>query len=1519
MPLSIPRFKGLGMGRKLSLTNLAKAVSSTSSEEKSDAQLTHDSKGFNIRPSLLLSPNTALPKNSDQKSSTSSGLATAATTPARSPLSFAYTQLEASPAPTPSFAPPLRTQPSLIPPNAQTQAPQTSTATAETTATLLGSPFVSSTSLSSLLRDLGGNCGDSIESSQPEAEKQGDIRPLSMCSVGTLATATSTSAPNGAGRKKSNRARSKATDILLNLESSSNDARFQEILHNTIALDHFRQFCFQEYSIENLLFWLDVELFSKPSKEFLDMDTPEAKSDEMLNPVHTDNPGQFAVRHARYIYLTYIDSNGPLQVNLSDETRTEIPWPILDYSPSGSPTSLTSNESELEGWPVDRRMFDAAQEHTYQLMKGHTLVRFEESDLWKEVEKIICEQPEEYAKAAVDGPLNSYYKPEIKVITDTVFRSRSRHPSAKLQSLYNWNNSTSDLDRSRDKEEALAKTMSQYFGPIPASIRHPARIILGLGGFGTSGQEDEDDDYYDEHSSLGTGPGSGLTSRAGKRISSGLRKAGFSRLNVGKKRLSTGSNISDDSTIGHHPHIDDDLEDSVENGKRITRWMVAGYFNDQVRLTAAQRKRLLRRNNKLTKFFGSRVDGTLRPVDEIVGEEGSVAGLSESGFRAGSNSAPSLGSPLAYALSSSNIHDMGKRSSMKSIKASKKMNKKMFSNSEIDLGSKSTSLLQKFKKSNSAPLEYDPTFYRSNRSGGPLSPTTSTHQLQYHPLESASGLLQSLPLSPRKQSKNTHVRAATVSIGPGRRFVAHPHPLWSGSLSDQEAGSGTYERRRGMSILSLMGGGANTIYSSPKGQDVLDPALPSPTLLPSGGNLLDRQAMLSRRKKADKLSTFFGATLTKQELASQLKMADEDDHLIEYGDGRTSNDSRHSGTRSKESSQEEVRPAGPSVATVNQLSNHERSILWKRNKKLRGLLGESLPESEVAHALTRPVLLLGSSRLTHPQPRYRSRRGSSARSLRSKRKGSTASIRSGSSRDRLHGHDDDSETFEDEDDELHRTTSSATKGQRASLHAYYPGRIHKRRSSVSRPSSLSSSASYSRRESIRASKSCEYSRPLSVASSDSIFTSQTDTWLLPVNEKSTQETNDTSGAVQQTRKSIASEVSADFPEDDCPGARFNRKKKMDKIQQFLGDRVPEQDLWMGAVGRERTLQMMNLNLISTNTVPGKSGRKSQSSNSPTLSNSSNPMSPTSISPTTSIGPGFSPLFGALGGGVMKPSSMKSRPQSLTATAQAIATSAHTGGDSSESPPTSTGSGFFNKHGFPGRSKSKSQGPSKESGNEAAPVAGVRLERSLSDPPTPFFGGLKISSRPVTQRASEELPTSHESRHHQNSMSTVSRLRLQLAASRESIGGQGNEGLILASDMKATYSNSASDLSGDDEGDLSSTAMILPRLRAMSEEDQERFLKRAEKLEKMFGAIPPSALLESSLTTPPLGSTSPSQSSSASSSPRNQEDQPRSLMELAGLLAHAEAAKSKEGCGGIKDKSEERSSEETVESLGILDA
>ncbi|KAG0342589.1 hypothetical protein BG004_005650 [Podila humilis] len=1552
MPMPMALLKGLGIGRKLSLSNLAKAVHSGTTE----SVIEHSS-----------CSKTGQPADSDFLSNPSSKLTPTATTPTSSAPILDNTMHS-------------NIGHTLAPPT-QTQAPQLSTATAGTSATLLGSPFASSTSLSSILRDVSETQDDDPG---PELEldidqQNNDQRPVSICSIGTLATSSSAPASSISGEisaKKHSKPWSKATNILLNLESSSNDARFQEILHNTIALDHFRQFCFQEYSIENLLFWLDVELFSRPSNEVLNLDnTSEAdhentnvdnQPESKANSAQPDTVGQFAVKHARYIYLTYIDSCAPLQVNLSDETRTEIPWPLLNHQSSSS-NAATASDADLEGWPVDRRMFDAAQEHTYQLMKGHTLGRFEESELWRSVEKIICEQPELYAEASIRGPLNTYYRPNVNTIDTTVTRSRCRRTSTTLQALYNWNNSTSDLDRSRDKEEALAMTMSQYFGPIPAYIRQPARIILGLGGANCSDNEDDDYDYDFDHIDGATGMGTranmdegDMSGKTGKRTASGLRKARFSKLHVGKKRLSSGSNVSDDSTIDHRFSLEDDLEDSCGNGRRVTRWMVAGYFNDQVRLTAAQRKRLLRRNNKLTKFFGSRVDGTLRPVEEIAGDDavGSVS-VGDGAQQGISNSAQSSGPPLAYALSSSTIHDLSRHSSKASKNAAKLRSKKMFGHSEFDVGNKPVRLLQKFKKSHSAPLDFSPTprtLHQRTRSGGPLSPTPSNVS---QPLESFPGLLRSLPLTPMSQPKEARKRAATVVVEntSASRFVAHPHPLWSGSLSDQEgtAGSGAYERRRGLSILSIMAGGSNTIHSSPKGEGDLDPLLPSPTFIRGGGNSLDRHVMLSRRKKADKLSTFFGATLTKQELASQLTMTDDDNHLVEYGECRASSDSyRSENIGSKPASQDHARHTNPSVATVNQLSHRERSILWRRSKKLREILGESLPEAEVEHALTRPILLLGSSKLTHPHSHSRRvRRRSSARSLRIRRYGSTASLRS-------HGdmnqgpdvsdyqsgcHSNDSDDFDDdENDDICLTPRSlAPRGRRGSStsQSHYHGRVHKRRYSVSRPGSFSSTASYSRRGSLRPPTSgdrlsAERSRSSSVVPSNSAMNSRTDAWLLSLEEKDTQEEPE----ARQSSSSLGGCHVRSANLSEGKRARFNRKKKMDKIHQFLGDRVPEQDLWMGAVGRERTLQMMSMNLITTNDVVSKPGKKSTSSPSQSrpLSSYSNILSPTSVAPLSSACPGYSPLLATMNSEVPK--------LAVHATATAEPLTAAGENTSGSAPRTSSGSRFFIKHGIQGRGRSKAHVANKGSdpGIISSATHGVRLERSLSDPLMSSRGGVPAFAQAsaLQQRASDELPSLRAGvcRQTRPTLSTVGQLRMLLASGREASGDpeyvrsvgenigneEGTGGLILTADINSTEKTSTSlfVLGGDGEDmDLSSMAVILPRLRAMSEEDQERFLKSAEKLEKMFGSIPPSALLESSLTTTTLRHTQQVQQQQQSLS-SEEDSQPRSLVELAGLLANAgvSAGSGQQEKDGVKTSEQQEQQhdellvEDTIESLEI---
>ncbi|GJJ71649.1 hypothetical protein EMPS_03999 [Entomortierella parvispora] len=1232
-----------------------------------------------------------------------------------------------------------------------------------------------------------------LASSSPLAATAGEESPSLSAIPACVSTSVRGSTPI--------RPRSRATDILLNLESSSNDARFQEILHNTIALDHFRQFCFQEYSIENLLFWLDVELFSKggdPAKP--EGDPTDQKSDRSRGGL---TEGQFAVQHARYIYLTYIDSCAPLQVNLSDETRTEIPWPILDddhyqhlFDPEaqsasggstpGSPapsstmaaamTPITKKKSRsgssrrgagrsssttsrfsrqrkrqqeeddtLLGWPFDRHMFDGAQEHTYQLMKGHTLVRFEESDLWKAVLRIIQERPEDYAKATIKGPLSLHYKPDTAVILKTVTRSRSRHPATNLQNLYNWNNSTSDLDRSRDKEEVLARTMNQYFGPIPPSIRHPGRItIVGLGREGMD-DELEEDGYFDSYDLVGPlecghlraspsgsvedGPSPSKTATtvdASKRSSSGSSVGGPRRSSRFVKRLSNGiagrssayasqrHSVSSDNPPSYysldqdpaHPgyhadsEVDDMTLDSIENGKRTTRWMVSGYFNDQVRLTAAQRKRLLRRNNKLTKFFGSRVDGTLRPVEERI--EDQTTGLSSS--QSSILRAPGTGSTtLAYALSSSTIQDMPLNGRRKQTKQQLQQQRRLKKSNSKAKHLPQSKVIRASESGSGERASEEPLFIPDAAGRGLTSPTRSSGLLNkfkkyasvddYGPSAHQNDA-GTTTRSGRSSNVSGHARSFTASDAPlnslaspgqqqqRRRFTAHPHPLWSGSLSDQEGMAPTiFERRRGLSILSV-------IDSSLAAESGISPTTPtsialgvqassqrtdpevlvkSPTAINTGGHqlftlssitahnsgsTLDRQAMLSRRKKADKLSTFFGAQLTAVELSSQLKMNCGDDELLmssssatnstangfsslaNRGLARSSTEDYHKNKAFPEatsvvtssSSLNSKRPAsapaapktrttsttsplavvGPTFSSVNQLSTKERSILWRRNKKLRELLGESLPESAVALALTGPILFGGPSssssigprhtirtsvssrrtsvassrhlpriptasggrRISHPRVIYsqQARRGS--RSSRSSlgglsRQYSTNSLDSILAmensmaamvyRTRVakeqDGYENEGAEDDDEDDD---DDDNDNDDRHVSLKS--PSTLARRRSSL-RPIHRSTPSI----------SSSLLSRPTISTSSIHPF------GQLDGNDRTF------SPAIPITP---ITPITPATPSPTETMSRFRQKKRMDKIQQFLGDKVPEQDLWIGAVGRERTMAMLELDPLT---------------------------------------------------------------------------------------------------------------------------------------------------------------------------------------------------------------------------------------------------------------------------------------------------------------------------------------------------
>ncbi|CAG8437018.1 2950_t:CDS:2 [Diversispora eburnea] len=201
----------------------------------------------------------------------------------------------------------------------------------------------------------------------------------------------------------------------------ASESRFQAVLANTLSLNYFQKFAIREFSAENLLFWLEVELFAA------------GVSCDIENNYYEEQ--QSAVIYARYIFLTYICVNAPLQVNLSDEIRREIAWPIDD---------------DCE---VERNMFDEAQEAVYQLMRGHTFIRFEESPEWKECLSIKKTGIGKiFIKISYDmiEPLEKYFRPNMSLML--VINNMS------------LNNSSEQAPISHHfKEQTLHSTLSQYF------------------------------------------------------------------------------------------------------------------------------------------------------------------------------------------------------------------------------------------------------------------------------------------------------------------------------------------------------------------------------------------------------------------------------------------------------------------------------------------------------------------------------------------------------------------------------------------------------------------------------------------------------------------------------------------------------------------------------------------------------------------------------------------------------------------------------------------------------------------------------------------------------------------------------------------------------------------------------------------------------------------------------------------------------------------------------------------------
>ncbi|KAK9765972.1 hypothetical protein K7432_005292 [Basidiobolus ranarum] len=192
------------------------------------------------------------------------------------------------------------------------------------------------------------------------------------------------------------------------------DERFQSILFNRKLLSYFQQYCLQEYAIENLLFWIEVELFRNT----------------MLSLVPNV---------AQYIYQTYIAKDSPLQVNLCDEIRNDIP------------STFVSEEEYIPNITI----FDEAQEYVYEMLMHHTFQCFEESSHYEKMLDQYQSDLGHLSKSITHQPLDGLTM-NIELI-DGIIGDIQTQCDRKDESWF--------------KEEILDRILKQYF-PDSLSTGH---------------------------------------------------------------------------------------------------------------------------------------------------------------------------------------------------------------------------------------------------------------------------------------------------------------------------------------------------------------------------------------------------------------------------------------------------------------------------------------------------------------------------------------------------------------------------------------------------------------------------------------------------------------------------------------------------------------------------------------------------------------------------------------------------------------------------------------------------------------------------------------------------------------------------------------------------------------------------------------------------------------------------------------------------------------------------------------
>ncbi|KAI8825643.1 uncharacterized protein EV422DRAFT_513681 [Fimicolochytrium jonesii] len=205
------------------------------------------------------------------------------------------------------------------------------------------------------------------------------------------------------------------------------DDRIQLYLRNKMALKYLSEFCLEEYTIENLLFWIDVEVFQS--------------SQASIRPTF-----------ARYIYLNYIAPGSPLQVNFSPEICRDLQ------------TIIGVNAGN-----VDRTVFDEAQEQVYSMLKNHSFVRFEENSRHQIYMAARQSDGDTYQLGKIAGPFANHFQgsPELlKLVLPLLEKTASQNQSAPGKTATPQAAATTIKFR----EQMLNRVLVNYFPHFSRSV-----------------------------------------------------------------------------------------------------------------------------------------------------------------------------------------------------------------------------------------------------------------------------------------------------------------------------------------------------------------------------------------------------------------------------------------------------------------------------------------------------------------------------------------------------------------------------------------------------------------------------------------------------------------------------------------------------------------------------------------------------------------------------------------------------------------------------------------------------------------------------------------------------------------------------------------------------------------------------------------------------------------------------------------------------------------------------------------